>query len=93
MPDPVEPAVPIPPADHTRDTADPINPTVAGMLSPLARSWVYAALGVLVPIGVLAAELFEFPGWAEKTVALVSSAATFAGFGLARSNTPVTRRP
>lgn len=92
MPDPIEPAVPVPPADRTRDVADPINPTIADQLSPLARARTYAALATVVPASQLAVELFDPPDWVSKVVVLAGAVVTFAGFGLARSNTPVTRR-
>lgn len=91
MPDPVEP--PAPPDVATREVPDPINPTVASFLTPLGRARTYAVAAVVIPTATLTVELFDVPGWVSKLVTIVTAAATFAGFGLARSNTPVTRRP
>jgi hypothetical protein len=92
MPDPVEPAEPTPPADRTRDTPDPINPTVAGWLTPLARARVYAVLAVLVPLTATVVAVLD-DGWQWSDLNLIlASLGPAAGFGLARSNTPVTRR-
>ena len=73
------------------ETPDPINPTVANLLSPRVRARVYALLALVVPTATLAVELMDPWDWVSNLVVLAASGATFARFGLARSNTPATR--
>jgi hypothetical protein len=58
-------------------------PTVASQLPPKVRAWVYALLGLSVPVLFAADQIYELGPW----VALVGIATTSGGFGLALANT------
>jgi predicted Na+-dependent transporter len=69
------------------------QPTLAGLLSPKARAWVYAILSILVPLATLLIALLS-DGWQWTDLALVlASLVPSAGFQLARSNTPAPEPP
>jgi hypothetical protein len=67
--------------------------TLAELLTPKVRAWVYATLAVVVPLVTLLVVLLA-DGWQWPDLALiVTSAAASAGFGVARANTPTGTPP
>jgi hypothetical protein len=65
------------------------QPVLADLISPRARAWTYALLAVVLPTLTLIALLVDDPTF-TTVVLVVNAAAGFAGFQLARSNTPTS---
>lgn len=75
--EPVDPQVTIPPTE-------PTIPTIADLLPARVRSWVYAALGVWVPVfGV-----WVGAGDPPAVTGYLTAAIGGAGFGVAIANVP-----
>lgn len=66
------------------------NPTLADMLNPTVRAWVYAIAGIVVPLLAILALIWPV---LEIAALITSAVVTFAGFQLARSNTPAGTPP
>jgi hypothetical protein len=67
--------------------------TLAELLTPKVRAWVYASLAIIVPlVTLLVAVLADGWQWVDLALILTSVAAS-AGFGVARANTPTGTPP
>jgi len=68
------------------------RPTIADLLPPKARAWTYASLSLFVPVLSIVAAIMNIY-WLTVTAFIIAAATSFAGFQLARSNTPDSGTP
>lgn len=60
------------------------NPTLAKLLPPTVRAWVYALLAIGNPVYLAAAELYDLPTWSSLIVVGLNA----GGFTMAFTKTP-----